>query len=246
MQPKASDFVRDSFDLIDELDAIECLDQLKTKLASHFSKCGVAHFLMTRVPSPGQEIIAPLLLIDSFPGEWLRYYDERRFVRHDPVTARLVSSFDPFLWSDVQVDRRSGPTAFQIMSEAADLGMADGFSIPISTPEGFQGCISLSGQKLDLSPEERRALHMASLFAYGAAERLHSIPTKGGLVPLSDREREVLRWIAVGSRHREIADVLGISERTVEAHLENARRKLRARNTTHTAVLAIQQRQIRL
>jgi len=55
----------------------------------------------------------------------------------------------------------------------------------------------------------------------------------------------VLRWIAVGKTQADTGELLGISERTVEAHLRNARAKLRPESTIHTTV-ALQRREIRL
>jgi len=44
--------------------------------------------------------------------------------------------------------------------------------------------------------------------------------------PLSPRERQVLRLVALGYMNREIANMLGISDRTTEAHRTNVARKL--------------------
>lgn len=47
--------------------------------------------------------------------------------------------------------------------------------------------------------------------------------------PLSTREREVLREVALGSSYREIGETLFISEKTVENHVRNILDKLRLR-----------------
>lgn len=47
---------------------------------------------------------------------------------------------------------------------------------------------------------------------------------------LSDREREVLKWIAQGFTSKEIADQIHISERTVETHRRNIHSKLDIKN----------------
>jgi DNA-binding NarL/FixJ family response regulator len=44
--------------------------------------------------------------------------------------------------------------------------------------------------------------------------------------PLTPREREVLKGIAIGQTNKEVATSLGISHRTVETHRENIMRKL--------------------
>jgi DNA-binding NarL/FixJ family response regulator len=48
----------------------------------------------------------------------------------------------------------------------------------------------------------------------------------GGLSPLSDREREVLQFVARGHTYREIGERLYIAEKTVENHVRNILGKL--------------------
>ncbi|WP_454692081.1 helix-turn-helix domain-containing protein [Achromobacter aloeverae] len=56
---------------------------------------------------------------------------------------------------------------------------------------------------------------------------------------LSIRERACLQWAALGKSSREIGPLLGIRERTVNFHLQNACRKLSARNRRAAAVAAM-------
>jgi two-component system, NarL family, response regulator YdfI len=44
---------------------------------------------------------------------------------------------------------------------------------------------------------------------------------------LTDREREIVNWVMEGMLNKEIATQLGISEKTVKAHLRNIFRKLK-------------------
>jgi len=52
---------------------------------------------------------------------------------------------------------------------------------------------------------------------------------------LTAREREVLEWIAAGKTDRDIADILGISPRTVHKHLQRIYEKLGVENRTAAA-----------
>ncbi|RXN84628.1 hypothetical protein C7R54_25025 [Achromobacter aloeverae] len=56
---------------------------------------------------------------------------------------------------------------------------------------------------------------------------------------LSPREHACLHWAALGKSSREIGLVLGISERTVNFHLQNACRKLVARNRRAAVAAAL-------
>jgi DNA-binding NarL/FixJ family response regulator len=56
---------------------------------------------------------------------------------------------------------------------------------------------------------------------------------------ISDREAQVLNWIAQGKSNRDIADILDISPRTINKHLERIFRKIGVENRTSAAVLAL-------
>lgn len=57
---------------------------------------------------------------------------------------------------------------------------------------------------------------------------------------LTERELEVLGYVAAGARNREIARILNVSIKTVEFHLRNIMSKLGARSRTEAVVRAWQ------
>ncbi len=57
---------------------------------------------------------------------------------------------------------------------------------------------------------------------------------------VTDREREVLAYRSTGADNVQIAKALGITERTVKAHVSNLYRKLRMKNRVELALLARQ------
>ncbi|MBC7223431.1 MAG: response regulator transcription factor [Anaerolineae bacterium] len=58
---------------------------------------------------------------------------------------------------------------------------------------------------------------------------------------LTEREKEVLQWVAKGASNREIAEGLSISENTVKIHLRNILEKLHLRNRIQAAVYAVRE-----
>ena len=56
--------------------------------------------------------------------------------------------------------------------------------------------------------------------------------------PLTQRESEVLLWIAKGKANKDIGDILGLSARTVNKHLEQIYIKLGVENRASAAVMA--------
>lgn len=57
-------------------------------------------------------------------------------------------------------------------------------------------------------------------------------------VQLTDREIETLSWVARGKTSIEIAEILGLSKRTIDFHLDNAREKLGVPTRIQAAVKA--------
>lgn len=58
-------------------------------------------------------------------------------------------------------------------------------------------------------------------------------------LPVTERESEVLYWIANGKTNREIGQILDTSPRTVNKHLEQVFKKLEVDNRTSAAAIAI-------
>jgi DNA-binding response OmpR family regulator len=57
-------------------------------------------------------------------------------------------------------------------------------------------------------------------------------------VDLNDREIEVLTWVARGKTSVEIAQIIGLTKRTVDFHIDNARGKLGAATRTEAVIKA--------
>jgi DNA-binding NarL/FixJ family response regulator len=55
---------------------------------------------------------------------------------------------------------------------------------------------------------------------------------------LNDREIEVLTWVARGKTSAEIAKILGLTKRTIDFHIDNARDKLGAATRTEAVIKA--------
>ncbi len=93
-----------------------------------------------------------------------------------------------------------------------------------------------------------RAVHQGDVYLYPTITRMlvedYLLKVKeGGLKTsyegLTSREREILMYIAEDKKNKEIADLLGISVRTVQAHRTNLMDKLGAHDRTELVKYAI-------
>ncbi len=58
------------------------------------------------------------------------------------------------------------------------------------------------------------------------------------LSELNDREVEILTWVARGKTSAEIAQIIGLTKRTIDFHIDNARTKLGAATRTEAVIKA--------
>ena len=63
--------------------------------------------------------------------------------------------------------------------------------------------------------------------------------TSDVITPLTQREIQILCYIADGNTNRKIADTIGISEQTIKSHVSAILRKLNANHRAHAVALAI-------
>jgi DNA-binding CsgD family transcriptional regulator len=82
---------------------------------------------------------------------------------------------------------------------------------------------------------------VVELVARSSAGIASEAATSAGLA-LTAREAEVMAWVARGKTNRDVAEILGMSPRTVNKHLEHIYEKLGVE--TRTAAAAAAQRQL--
>ncbi|NVJ17713.1 response regulator transcription factor [Myxococcus sp. AM010] len=85
-----------------------------------------------------------------------------------------------------------------------------------------------------------RVVRGERLLPAGLSWPLSESPPQGELGRLTPREREVLGYIAAGADNLRIAACLGITERTVKAHITSIYKKVGSESRTQLAVLGCQ------
>lgn len=243
-----SDYVADGFEVMEQLERVADPIAIVGRLAAWLSQFGFTSFLVTGMPLPQQERLEPYILLNGWPDEWYRRYTAVNHYRNDPVARQCFATLEPFAWSELPPERLLAAAARRVMEEASECGLREGLCVPLHDVHGFQAAVTMAGDRPELPANARRMVHLLALYAYSAADRIfrsreRSIPLDD---QLSSREREILRWTAIGKTSWEIGKILAISEFTVNTHLRNARRKLGTSNNVHTVVEALRRHEIRL
>jgi DNA-binding NarL/FixJ family response regulator len=137
--------------------------------------------------------------------------------------------------SDVRVVMLTTFELDEYVFEALRLG-ASGFLLKDAEPDRLLDAIRVvadGGSLLAPSVTRRVITHFAT--AASAPQRAHP-----AIDELTDREREIVGWVATGRSNQEIADQLVVSPDTVRTHVSRAMVKLRARDRAQLVVFALQ------
>jgi LuxR family transcriptional regulator, quorum-sensing system regulator BjaR1 len=232
---------------LDYVDAIEA-STTRASVVSQFEKMigdlGFHAYIMAGIPTRAQSL-AQLTIANGWPAEWFELYNRENLCADDPVPRQCFRTLNPFEWKDAPYDQERDAAAHSVMTRARDFGLVEGFCIPIHYDDST-GAVSIAGERPYLDAETRGALHLVSVFTHGRLRALTRPAQVTAERRLSEIEAEVLRWAARGKTAWETGQILGISERNVRWHLEEAQRKLMTKNKTATVAAALVNREIML
>jgi LuxR family quorum sensing-dependent transcriptional regulator len=231
----------DTLAYVDSLQKARTPDEVCRALIEVTARFGLTALLAGTVPKPGtpqHEQRSHVLLCD-WPKDWMERYVSMNYVDRDPLVTFMKRSPSAVYWHDA-IDRVGADReARRVYGDAGSFKLKDGFAMPLVTIEGDVVMVSLGGEEIELSPEAISIISLVSTFAIGRAMQLSAAPVVDHRPELTDREKECMRWAALGKSEWEISQILGISEHTSEKHLLNAKAKLGATNRVQAVAEAI-------
>lgn len=173
-----------------------------------------------------------LMLLTQTPDQWQDKYAENATIQNDPIFFRAQCQSSPIQWHKYMQDKEFHDE----LSIWHESGMEQGIAFPLHGPNGFGGYFSLS-RKQQNTLNLRGSFHLICLCQYILEQAFQIFsPEKTGF---SNREKECLFWVSEGKTSWEIAQILGITERTVNFHLNNAIRKSGCKNRYQTVAKSI-------
>ena len=224
-------FVRDIKGLTSEQD-------LGDAIAEIVSEFGFKYFALTHhgdVRRSGSAI-----RIHNYPKGWAEWFDERALGATDPVHRASNKTNVGFTWSKLpemialtKADRR-------VLKLARSQGIGEGYTVPSHIPgEAHGSCSFACVTGAAFSNERLNALQLVGIYAFDAARSMRRKRFGQAPVPITDRQRDVVLWLASGRSDKQIAKILGISEDTVGEHVRNVCRRYGVNRRASIAVSAL-------
>lgn len=188
------------------------------------------------VDRPGKESV--FLSVNNTPPEFSEA-SNLEMSKRDPVLQRLKRQSTPFAYDQT----------FYVVKDAADMweiqaahGYRTGLAVALHLSNRRHFLLGMDRETpLPKGDEEvttlLASLQLLAVHAQDAALRLIGVQSALEEDPkLTAREKEILRWTMEGKTAWEVAQILTMSEHTVNFHLRNAQKKLHA-SSKHQAVL---------
>jgi LuxR family transcriptional regulator/LuxR family quorum-sensing system transcriptional regulator CciR len=209
--------------------------------ARYFRGTEVARVSYLHLPPLGaDDARRPQIKAEGFPEALIARYVEERQYRHNPVITEAREKIEPVYWEDVVASAELSEREQAFVEAFRAAGLGDGVGIPVYGPNGRDGHCGL-GFRPGVRRLEPSVLRERQWVCQLAHLRFCAIliQSLGPPPKLSERELEVLEWVAQGKSNAMVAQILGISAHTVDAHMRRICLKLGVSDRISAAVRGI-------
>lgn len=186
------------------------LDELLARMRVHLANARASYRSRLALGRAGRSLVA----VDAAGGLiWCTPQAERLFLRLDPA------------WDAAGAVLPDGlaPALLRMLGEPGHSGTAG---------------LTLAGIEIEiaLAESDRAGENLFKITEVGEASKVDLLLKQ---TSLTRREAEVLLWVSYGKTNRTVSEILGISPRTVNKHLEQVFRKLGVETRAAAAAIAV-------
>lgn len=183
-------------------------------------------------------------VLNHFPADFRAYYATHDCIRYDPILKAALKRRRAFAWEQLEAAPYLTARQVEFMATLKTFHLHQGVAVPLRVTGTLNGIAAFARSRPNTSeatPVE--ALERLGYAVYEAYRTIHrqeaSLATERAA--LSVKERDILNWVAGGKTDDEIAEILAISPNTVDSHMRNIYRKLKAHNRVTAVVAGIRQ-----
>lgn len=227
-------------DIVGRISSMKDLDALWALTTDHFSAVGfggITYMLLQR----GQPEKPLAIFTHGWNEKIGNAYRDLGYAQHDPAARYALATGKPF-----NVDQLPELTSFsrqeaKMFRSLHDIGADNVLILPVFGPATAHGIFALGFPN---ASDLLSRLNWDELQALAQLVHLRTIilqPEQTRMIanPLSERELEILRWVAQGKSNAVIAEILEIAAGTVDTYLRRIFEKLEVTDRTAAAVRGV-------
>ena len=193
-----------------------------------------------------------MVILSNHDPDYISAFLEQGLYHHAPMVRWSLDNVGACSFRLAEDQARAGlltPSERKVYDFNRAHGVHAGYSISFSSLSlRSKGAIGLNA-RAGMSHDEVEAIwqeHGRTILAMNnvAHLRFTTLPHTGARRPLTPRQREVLEWVGDGKTTQDIADIMGLTQATIEKHLRLAREALDVDTTAQAVLKASFQNQI--
>lgn len=187
------------------------------------------------------------VMIHNYPGTWVQHYSGDKLYEIDPVLQRAERNPLPFFWDAAFQAEQPTPAQRKMLGDAADFGIAHGFTIPIHLswlPGTLRASCSIVPERIEVRRLNYFIVETMVTAMYAVLNRASSPRRDTTVVELSRRERQCLSLAAQGKDDWAIGQLLGLSATTVHSYMKRLMHRLGVRTRVQAIVWALETGQL--
>ena len=227
--------------VFDVIDANHDIDRVWSILHAYCRNIGLQEFTYFHLPPIGAQ---------DFDSKFLAYRGDEP----TKISANKNSLFETGRSFVFPLRKLSRPRTFKILAEADILSeeqmtsfrglffdeQTSGLVIPTHSPHGRSGCFifKAADNMREFSKPEIREIHWVAQAVHRSYSRLRK-KMRRTIKSLTAREQQILTWVARGKSNSVIADIIGISQHTVNGYLRSIYLKTGTSDRTTAALRGI-------
>jgi DNA-binding CsgD family transcriptional regulator len=185
-------------------------------------------------------------IMRNYPDDWMKHYIEHGYEHLDPVRRFGFRHVGPFIWDTLPLLMDLDPKQQLCLNMGREAGLFNGAAVclrgVVGEMAGIGGASSTSQGMLNEKEQKYRLgmLNAISQQFYVIFCSLHQrVSVEGKEVLLTEKELEVMRYLAIAKSNGDISDILSISPHTVDFHVRNILRKMGVSNRMSAIMKAV-------
>jgi len=183
-----------------------------------------------------------LVRLGNYPMEFVAISRQDGRPLNDPIMEACEKTLTGFFWSEVDSVIQLNAQHRRRVEQVHRVGLGDGFVVPTHIPgEHLGSCHFATRKGRTLPRDSSAALQLIGTFGFEAARRLagDTIRDLHPSAALTDRHRECIILSARGKSDSVIGQLLGLSPKTVNAYVEEAKRRFGVSTRSQLIVRAL-------
>lgn len=235
--------LRRALDFIEAAESARTIDELERLMHGALAPFGVSAFSLIGLSTrAGTKARAPIALGNGCDPEWKAQYEAERLYNSDAVIHYALRLSNSFSWTDVE--RRPMPENARAMFSACRdaLGVDGAFIVPSYDAQGFAGLAALFHEQHAIEEDAKKPLRMIAHYASERAKEIRGVAITDPaweICPLTQRQREMVAFSAMGKSDWDVSKLIGRSEKTINHHFERAKKTLGVKTRAQAVAIAV-------